>query len=171
MNDENNRFTYSPSPVNGRAKAIVLALMLAAVAVYVVSLVSPTYKGILLMGTLLLAVAAIFLAQRYLFSVYTYSLFYDEEGGSHFLVEQRQGKRGSLVAQIPLRTVISLTPYDKSTLPHGKFLAFCATLSGGEYQILHAREAGQNTVIKLEADAAFCDALRAAVENARSEEE
>ena len=164
-----NELQYTPRPVNKRAKITVLALALVAVALYIVSVVAPVYKGVLLMGALLVAVAAIFLAYRYLFSVYTYRIFYTEEGEGYFLVEQGQGKRTSLVAQIPLQTVISVSPYDKNTLPRGKFLAFCATLSGGEYQILHAREAGQNTVIKLEADAAFCAALVGATAKARAE--
>ncbi len=170
MNAENNLPTYTPRPANGRAKTVVLALALAAVAVYIVSLISPAYKGLLLMGALLVTVAAIFLAYRYLFSTYTYRVFYTEDGVGYFLVEQGQGRRTSLVAQLPLHTLISLSPYDKNSIPRGKFFAFCATLSGGDYQILHAREAGQDTVIKLEADTAFCASLNAYIEKARAEE-
>lgn len=169
MSAEKKPLSYTPRAVNGRAKTVVLLLVLAALALYIVSVAASAYKGILLMGALLVVTAAIFLAYRYLFSAYTYRIFYTEDGMGYFLVEQGQGKRLTLVAQLPLRCVISLAPYDKNNIPHGKFFAFCATLSGGEYQILHAREASQSTVIKLEADTAFFAALTAAVTESRAE--
>ena len=165
MNDEK----YTPHPANGRAKVTVLTLVLAAVVLYVVSVAVSAYKGILLMGTLLVATAAIFLAYRYLFSTYIYRVFYADDGVGYFLVEQGQGRRLSLVAQIPLHAVISLSPYDKHKMPRGKFFAFCATLSGGDYQILHARESGQNTVIKLEMSEAFFILLSEKIRESRTE--
>ena len=117
-----------------------------------------------------MATAAIFLAYRYLFSTYTYRFYDTEDGVAYFLVEQWQGKRSSLVAQIPLHTVVSLAPYEKERLPHGKFFAFCATLSGGDYQILHSREGGQSTVVKLEMNEAFFALLSEKIGEARTQE-
>lgn len=168
MSTENNPSSYTPRPANGRAKIAVLALALAALALYIVSVAISAYKGVLMMGALLVVTAAIFLAYRYLFSTYTYRIFYTEDGVGYFLVEQGQGKRLSLVAQIPLHTVVSLAAYQKSAVPQGKFFAFCATLSGGEYQILHSREGGQNTVIKLEMSEDFFALLSEKTNEART---
>ena len=88
MSTENNPSSYTPRPANGRAKIAVLALALAALALYIVSVAASAYKGVLMMGALLVVTAAIFLAYRYLFSTYTYRIFYTEDGVGYFLVEQ-----------------------------------------------------------------------------------
>lgn len=151
--------TCEPKPKNGSAKKFVLIFVASAVALYLVAQAVPYYRGLFHLAALLLLVPAIFVAFKYLLTSYVYTLFSDEgRTPPCLLVEQRQGKRSSLVCRVLLESVVSLSPYTGGPYP-GRCYVYTATMRGGSYQLLHAREDGRDIYLLLEADEGFLEAL------------
>ena len=153
---------YEPTAKNNSAKLLVAILTIIGVACYLVTLFVPLYRGLLVLFCVLFLVAAIFVAYKYLLTSYVYSIFAQGQTPPCLLVEQKQGKRSSLVLRVPLSAVLSLEPYDGRAYP-AKCYVFTATMRGGAYQILHAREGGREFCVKLEADETFLATLRTAI--------
>lgn len=163
-----NAIRYTPRAVNRHAYLAIVLVVLAAVVCFSIAGFAAGYKGLLQLLSMMLLVVAIFIASKYIFVSYEYIITQEGEDPAYFLIEERQGKRTSLVCQIPLRYILSVTPWDRKTCPAGRFSTFTASMDGGSYSTVHAREAGQDIVVKIEADDAFLAALRDAV-NAASE--
>lgn len=154
---------YTPRAKNKKVCLWVALLFTATAAVALTLPFLPAYRGACGMAALILAVAGIFLAVKYLLTYHTYILTV-ANGVPMFLVEETQGKRSSLVCQIPLDRVLSVktvrSRQDKA--PVGRYYSFMATFGAEEYHLITARgEDGHATLqVKIEADAAFLAALR-----------
>ena len=157
---------YTPRPANRRAHALALLLLLAGGALFAVSLALPAYGGVVQIASLLLVVAGLFIAYKFLFSTYTYSIADVGDGELRLLVEQTQGRRSSLVCQFPLYAVCRVVEAGKERLP-GKAYSYVATMHGGRYQHVQARIDGNLLLLQMEADEPFVALLREQVPLAR----
>lgn len=167
MNTSATSFTYEPKAKNGSAQVLMGILMMAGALCYLVTFFLPLFRGIVLLCAVLFFVAAIFVAYRYLLTSYVYSIYADETTPPCLLVEQKQGKRASLVCRVPLSAVVALAPYDGKAYP-ARCYVYTATMRGGAYQLLCVREDGREFCVKLEADEAFWTALQNAVSEQKS---
>ena len=161
MNTSTTLSTYESKAKNGSALVFVGILMMVGALCYLATLFLPLFRGIVLLGAVLFFVAAIFVAYKYLLTSYVYSIYSDGETPPCLLIEQKQGKRSSLVCRVPLSAVLSLAPYDGKAYP-ARCYVYTATMRGGAYQLLRVREDGREFCVKIEADEAFLTALVAA---------
>ncbi len=162
--------SYTPKAKNRSAELLVSILVAVAAVLYFVALAVSLYRGVLRLLAVLLLVAAIFVAYKYLLTSYTYSVFSDEgKTPPCLLVEQKQGSRSSLVCRVLLENVLSLSPCDGKAYP-AKCYVYTATMRGGSYQLLLAREVGREICVKLEADNAFLAELSHAISTANTSE-
>lgn len=160
--------SYTPKAKNRSATALILILTLAAVICFLMSAALSLYRGMVQLLALLLAVSAIFVAVKYVLVTHTYSVFPGQgDVPPCFLVEQAQGRRTSLVCRIPLRGILSVEPY-KGGSYSGRCYIYTATMRGGAYQILRAREAGHEFCVKLEADEDFMRLLLQKIAEAKA---
>jgi hypothetical protein len=156
--------TYSPRPVNQRAKGLVVLLSAAALILFVLASRIPTYGGTIQLVCLFSIVYALFVASRFLFVSYTYSIYTNEKGIPYFLIEEKQGKRSSLVCQLPLRRIREIKPLSEAKEEvRGRYYTYVATMGGGDYQIVVADGEKGRVGIKIEADATFLAAFRDAL--------
>ncbi len=156
--------THSPKPANHRAKLLTAGLMLAAIIGFVASFWIPDYGGTVQLVCLFLVVYALFVASRFLFVSYTYSLFRNERGTTYFLIEEKQGKRSSLVCQLPLSRIHGIKPFsDAKEEARGRYYTYVATMGGGEYQMLIVEGERGKAAIKIEASADFLASFQSAL--------
>ena len=161
----------SPTPANQRAKLAIALLFAAALALFVASFFVG-YGGTIQLVSLFLIVYAIFIASRFLFVSYTYSLFTNEKGTLYFLIEEKQGKRSSLVCQLPFRRVHAIKPIVEAKKElDGRYYTYVATMCGGEYYVVAVDGEKGRVGIKIEPDAAFVCAFREALLTKQSTEE
>ncbi len=164
---------YTPRPSNRRASILWIGLFSLSVAAFTISFALPSYGGTVQMAALIGLVIAIFIAYKFAFSVYTYILTPLEGKGFYFLIEQTQGKRTTLVCELPLRRIRSLTDLcgeDKNI--RGRYFTCIATMGGGRYQLVRAVGSKEDILVKIEADEAFVTAFRtllSAVQTERKE--
>lgn len=164
--------TYSPRPANNRAKGLVVALFGAAVAGFAASFRIPDYGGIVQLFCLFLVVYALYVASRFLFVSYTYSIYKNDKGVPYFLIEEKQGKRSSLVCQLPFSRIHTVKPISESKAEtSGRYYTYAATMSGGDYYIVVVDGERGRVGIKIEPDDAFLTALCETIAAKRSAEE
>lgn len=156
----------APRPVNHRARSLTLGLLLPAALIFAAAWQMPAYGGVVQFLSLALIVIALFVAYKFIFSAYVYTLTDPGDGVPCLLVEQVQGKRSSLVCRLPLYAVLRVLPA-KAEPVRGKAYVYTATMSGGHYQYVVGRMDGVDILLKLEADEDFVAALTAASEEAR----
>ena len=156
--------SYTPCAVNARAKGAVGMLSASAALGFGLSFLLGEYGGIIQLCALAAIVYALYIASRFLFVSYTYSLFKNEKGTTYFLIEEKQGKRTSLVCQLPLERIYAVKPFPEAKgEAGGRYYTYVATMSGGEYQVVLARGETGKAGIKIEADAAFLAAFQKAL--------
>ena len=155
---------YSPTPANNRARLAVALLFAAALIGFVVSFFIGGYSGTVQLVCLFLIVYALFIASRFLFVSYTYSLFTNEKGRLYFLIEEKQGKRSSLVCQLPFHRVRAIKPLAEAKEElGGRYYTYVASMSGGAYYIVAVDGERGRVGIKIEPSAAFVAAFREAL--------
>lgn len=153
--------TYSPKAANRRAQLITFGLSALALIGFVTSFLLPTYGGTVQLLCLFLLVYAIFVASRFLFVSYTYSLFRNERGTVYFLIEERQGKRSSLVCQLPLSRIHAVKPIaEAKEEARGRYYTYVATMGGGRYYMVSVEGERGRAAVKIEPDDAFLAAFR-----------
>lgn len=157
----------SPRPANRHAHVLSLALLMPAVLLFAVSFAMPAYGGIAQLLSLIMIVCALFVAYKFVFSFYTYTITDPGDGIPCLLVEQMQGKRSSLVCRLPLYAVMRVFSAEEESA-RGKAYVYVATMHGGCYQYVSGRMDDTNILLKLEADEAFMAALTSGVAEARS---
>ena len=156
--------SHSPRPANNRAKILVVTLFVAAILGFIVSFWIPNYGGTIQLVCLFVLVYALFVASRFLFVSYTYSLYVNDKGVTYFLIEEKQGKRSSLVCQLPLARVLGVKPFSPSAEEaRGRYYTYVVTMGGGDYQMVTVEGERGKAAIKIEADAEFLAALRKAL--------
>ena len=170
MNDT-QKVTCSPRPAHGGTKCLVIILSVLAVVGFALSALLGEYAGIVQLFCALAIVYALYVASRFLFVSYTYSLFTNEKGKTFFLIEEKQGKRASLVCQLPLHRIYSIKPQaDAKAETKGRYYTYVASMWGGDYYVVAARGETGRAGIKIEPDEAFLSAFRAALAEATEEE-
>lgn len=156
--------TCSPKPTNSRAKCLTFGLSAVAVCGFFASFWLPTYGGTVQLVCLFSLVYALFVASRFLFVSYTYSLFCNERGITYFLIEEKQGKRTSLVCQLPLSRIRAVKPLsDAREQTRERYYTYVATMGGGEYQMVVAEGEKGSVGIKIEASTDFLAAFQRAL--------
>ncbi len=164
--------TYSPRPANQRAKALVATLFGASLAGFIASSRIPNYGGTVQLFCLALLVYALFVASRFLFVSYTYSIYTNDKGVTYFLIEEKQGKRSSLVCQLPFSRIRSVKPLAEAKEEmRGRYYTYVATMSGGNYYVIAVDGETGRGGIKIEADAPFLATFREALAAKQSTEE
>ena len=159
--------TYAPKAKNRSASVLVLVLVICAAVCILLSGALSAYRGLSQLVGLIFAVAAIFVAFKYLLTSYVYTVFSDgAETPPCLLVEQKQGHRSSLVCRVLLKNVLSVEPHTDGSYP-SRCYVYVATMRGGTYQLLRVRENGSDFCIKLEADEEFCKALICTIASAK----
>lgn len=167
-----NNVSYSPRSANNRAKILVIGLLAAALIAFIASFYIPTYGGTVQLCCLFAIVYALFVASRFLFVSYTYSLYTNDRGIRYFLIEEKQGKRSSLVCQLPLSRVHAVKPLSEAgEETRGRYYTYVATMGGGDYQIVVVDGEKGRVGIKIEANTAFLTALREAIAAKETPEE
>ena len=152
-----NEYRYTPVAKNRHARILSVALTLAGILTFVLFGYLPCYVGVLRVASILLVVSGIFIAAKFVFTERSYALMTAEDGVSYFLVEEVQGKRNTLLCQIPLariKEVRSVRAGEK--LPNGRCFTYVATFGLREYQLVIATADDRRTlVVKIEADETF----------------
>lgn len=157
-----------PRPVNRFATWLALLLVILALVLFVASMPLPAYGGLVQALSLLLLVAGLFVAYKFVWVSYVYTVCDPGDGQPCLLVEERQGRRSSLVCRLPLYALLRVERVDKAQKqPRGKTYVYTATMRGGEYYYISGCVDGVNVLLKMEIDAAFAAALQAAAEEAR----
>ena len=152
---------YTPQPQNRRASILWIGLFSLSVLAFAASFALPDYGGTVQMASVIGVVIAIFVAYKFCFSTYTYILTSLEGKGLYFLIEQTQGKRTSLICEIPLYRILSVTELigaEKSV--RGRYFTCVTTMGGGRYQLVRAMGKKEDILVKIEADEAFLAAFR-----------
>ncbi len=150
---------YTPAPRDRRATVLSLSLFFAALVLFLVTGVMPLYGGLLQLMAICLLVPALFVAYKFVLTSYTYILTDTEQGRPSLLIEQGQGRRKSLLCHLPLSAILRIVE-EGQALPRGKAYTYVASLGGGTYQYISARQDGLPILLKLEMNAAFLEALR-----------
>ena len=158
--------SYRATPANRTAVIATLALGIPAAVLFAGSFALPAYGGVVQLIALLVLVAALFIAYKYIFSTYIYTIIDFGNDTPYLLVEQQQGKRSSLVFQAPLHAVVRVL-LKGEPLPSGKVYMYTATLCGGSYHYVLCRIDGANLLLKIEANDTFYAALTEAAAEAR----
>lgn len=161
---EQKDISCTPRAANRRAEWLVGVLLGIGAAVFVLSFFFSEYAGMLQLVSLFVIVYALYVASRFLFVSNTYSLYTNERGERYFLIEQKQGKRPSLVCHLPLCRIRAIVPYTEAKAQtRGHYHTYVATMHGGDYQMLVVEGERGMVSIKMEADRDFVVALRAAL--------
>ena len=156
--------TCSPRPANQRAKVLVIALFALALVGFAASFFLPDYGGTVQLLCLFVIVYALFVASRFLFVSYVYSIDTDEKGITRLLIEEKQGKRTSLVCHLPLRRIHAIKPFSEAKEEsRDRYYTYVATMGGGNYQLVIAEGERGRVGIKIEASEEFAAALREAI--------
>ncbi len=173
MNEQDQtRPACTPRAKNHRALILSLSLaVLGAAAVLLGPRMTESYGGAIQLAGFTMIVLGLLVASKYCMVSYAYSIHPGEAGCPVLLVEQRQGRRSSIVCQISFRRVLAVEEYDPAHAEdkHGRsYYTFIATMGAPVYQIVRAEGPKGELYIKLEADPAFVSALQAAIEQARA---
>lgn len=158
-----NEYRYTPRPKNRNAQILCILLVALGVLAFILAGYFPNYVGSVRMAALILVVVGLFLGIKFIFSTNTYILMRTDKGACYFLVEQAQGKRSSLVCQLPLRRITEVREMrrGRDKTPKGRLFSYVATLGLQEYQLLTAEgDDGKPVQVKLEADEAFFSELK-----------
>lgn len=173
MEEQNQTWpAYTPRAKNHRALILALSLaVLGAVAVLLGPRITESYGGAIQLTGFTMIVLGLLVASKYCMVSYAYSIHPGESGCPVLLVEQRQGRRSSIVCQISFRRVLAVEEYDSAHTEdkHGRsYYTFVATMGAPVYQIVRAEGPKGELYIKLEADPAFVSSLQGALEQARA---
>lgn len=161
---EHEGISYTPRAVNRRAGWAVGILLGLAAVVFALSLFFSEYGGTLQLVSLFMIVYALFLASKFLFVSNAYSLYTKENGVRFFLIEQKQGRRSTLVCQLPLYRIRSVLPFaEAKEEARGRYYTYVASMSGGNYQMLVVDGEKGSVGIKIEASPEFVAALHVAL--------
>lgn len=117
---------------------------------------------------LICLVAVIQIGQRYLLSGYDYILDADEDvlRYNRLTIVRTVGKRRTSVYTVPLRSLVAVIPYRKTKKVVAEYgvlssrLSFCADMFPKESQLLLFETNGELTLLRLQCDEAFAEALR-----------
>ena len=101
-------FSAKAKPSNNKAKVAFFVLLAIAVALTVVYMVVPLYKGIIGIVIIGIIAAVVLIYTKYIGSVYYYDVTFDYSGAAVFVVRQITGKRQSTLARIALSEIISI---------------------------------------------------------------
>lgn len=155
----------TPKAVNRRAVYLTLGLIAAGFIVFIVAMFMTENAGAVQLVALLLITLGLFVASKFLFVTYTYSISEPNASGVRFfLIEQASGKRSSLICRINLLRITAVEDIDpKAPAVKEQYFTYVASMGGGRYQMITARGDKAPVRVKIEADAAFIAALREAV--------
>ena len=155
----------TPQSVNRRATVIAIALCVIGIVTFALAGLVPSGMGAIQLTGLVLIVAGIYIASKFLFVSYTYSITEPNASGQRFfLIEQAQGKRSSLICRINLLRITAVEDIDpKAPSIKEKYFTYVASMGGGRYQMLTARGDKEPVRVKIEASSEFITALREAV--------
>lgn len=157
-----------PRPANRFAMAVVLLMLVPALLLFAAAAWLPAYGGLVQTVSLLLIAGGLFVAYKFVWVSYIYTVSDTGDGQPCLLVEERQGKRCSLVCRLPLRSILRIERVEKArSQPRGKAYVYTATMRGGVYYYITGRVDGTDILLKLELDDAFAADMRAAAEEAR----
>ncbi len=152
---------YAPRPQNRRASILWIGLFSLSVLAFAASFALPAYGGTVQMASVIGIVMGLFIAYRFSFSSYTYVLTHLGDKGLYFLVEQQQGKRSTLICELPLKRIRSVTALDgDGKTVRGKCFSCVTTMGGSKYQLVRAMGEKEDVLVKIEADEAFLAAFR-----------
>lgn len=118
---------------------------------------------------LICLVAVIQIGQRYLLSGYDYILDPDEDllRYNRLTIVRTVGKRRTSVYTVPLRSLVAVIPYRKTKKvveEYGRLsvrMSFCPDMFPRDSQLLLFETNGELTLLRLQCDEAFAEALRA----------
>ena len=159
-----NEYRYTPRPKNRRAYVLCITLVLLGILAFVLAGMFESYVGSIRMGAVITVVAGLFLGIKFIFHTNTYVLMLTDRGVPYFLVMQAQGRRESLVCQLPLRRIQEVRTLcrGKDKTPRGRYFSYVATMGLKEDQLITAQgDDGKLLQVKIEADEEFLAELRA----------
>ncbi len=97
----------NPKPENNKARLAVTILGVLGALIFGVSMFIKLYRGVVALVAMLLIVAALTIAVKYLLSEFKYEIF-DADGEWLFVVGQRSGKRYTTLCRVSLSSVVSI---------------------------------------------------------------
>lgn len=163
-------YRYAPRAGNRRALWVSLACAAVAVAAFLLSFFLPLYGGVIQLLSLVLLVAALFVAYKFIWVSYSYTIADPGDGIPCLLVEQVTGRRSSLLCRLPLYAILRVLPAGAAA-PAAKAYAYTATMWGGSYRYVTGRLDGNTVLLKLEGEDAFFAALSDAVSEVKQKKD
>lgn len=154
-----------PRAKNHNALFLEIGLAVAGIALFITAplFMSQYVFGGQLAAMLMLVMAIVFLF-KYQLNKNEYLLAPGQNGGTVFLIRQKQGKQEKTVCQLPLARILTIdevSPGHPAPAVDSKDdFTYIATLGAKEYQILRTRGARGLLTVKIEADEAFMAVLR-----------
>lgn len=165
--------TVCPVAQNKRAYHIFFALLVAAAAIFGVSMAVERLRGVIQLCALLMLVPAILVYTRYIGVRYVYEIVTDTSGMARFVASQRIGKRASTLCDASLaslRTAVCETAAEarahKTPVGVRRYVCTPSILPERSYR-LHFRGRNENLEVRIEATADFIALLTDAAEQMR----
>ncbi len=165
--------TLRPKPQNKRAKYLLIAFLLGAVAFAILYSVIPNYKGVVGLVSVIFIVGAVFMYTKYIAPEYYYDITI-ADGTPLFVVRQLTGKRFTTLCRVELRSIVSIICEEARdrrthTTPSGYVkYSYCPTLGPDLTYLITVNSRLEKAEIRIEANDEFAALLRGYAEEART---